>query len=61
MATSFHMLIESDNDKAMSPGDVANILRVIHGEVLGCKTEGKIRDRDGNDVGEWSLDVEEAV
>lgn len=61
MATSFHMVIESNNDKAMTPGDIANLLRVIHGEILGCKTEGKITDCFGREVGEWSLDVEETV
>lgn len=56
---SFHLVIESDDTAATTPGDVVLMLRKVQHDVTECKVKGEVKDINDKVVGEWSLDIED--
>lgn len=54
----FTLSIASDNDEMRTADDVANALSTVAGDLAAGRTEGSIRDVNGNTVGGFKLTIE---
>jgi hypothetical protein len=52
---SFQLKVELGNDAMQTRRDVAKVLRALADLIQTGKPDGKVRDRNGNPVGEWSF------
>jgi hypothetical protein len=60
----FTLQIELGNDAMSTANDVANALYALAGRMAGDDSSlsgaGSVRDDNGNTVGRWSIDTDEA-
>lgn len=53
---NFHLLIEDDDPKEFTPGDLIFLLKTVAMELKELKVAGIVRNSKGTSVGQWSLD-----
>lgn len=59
MIGGFELSIDLGNAAMQTPGDVVEALIQVTARIGMGETEGRIKDRNGNSVGEWVFDTEE--